>query len=79
MESSLTAKVDAGLASLALLRHQYQGNGDVKVFQRANGAEGTADSIRPSRQHTRKQGSFAVAVGGLSQFLLWGGEPRIII
>ena len=77
MESSLTAKVDAGLASLALLRHQCQGNGDVEVFHRANGAEGTADSFRPSRQRTRKRGSFAVA--GLSQSLLRGGEPRIII
>jgi hypothetical protein len=48
MESSPTAKVDAGLASLALMRHQRQGNADVKVFHRANGAEGTADSIRPS-------------------------------
>lgn len=80
MESSLTAKVNTGLVSLALLRHQCQGNGDIKVFHRANGAEGTADSIRPSRQRTRKQGSFAVAVtGGLSQSLLRGGEPCIII
>jgi len=51
MELSLTAKVDAGVASLALL-HQHQGNRDIKVFRGANGAEGglmTPPSLRATQ------------------------------
>jgi hypothetical protein len=65
VESSLgsaNAKVDAGLASLALLQHQHSlGNGDVKVFHGTSGGLVTppsprslsADSNRPRQRRKR--------------------------
>jgi hypothetical protein len=53
MESSLTAKIDTGLASLSYCDANVREMGTLKCFVGANGAEGTADSIRPSQQRTR--------------------------